>query len=265
MTICIAVLCEGGQSVIVAADRMVSAPFLTVEFDHPNVKIEEISPRCVALSAGDVLAITEMFSENSGISQQLQAPTVNLISEEIKQRFVHLRHKQVDESLFIPRGMSFGNFYDRSVISGVPSDLAMMLDNRVSSFRLGVEIIVSGVDGSGGHIYQIVDPGTSQCFDRLGYHAIGSGQRHAILSLVALQHNINVDLDQALFNIYLAKRQAEIAPGVGTGTDIMIIKDELKPVDAETMKELKDRLEGLSVLPTGLVISKNRTNRSRTE
>jgi 20S proteasome alpha/beta subunit len=239
MTICIAALCNKGQSVVVAADRMVSAPFLTIEFDHPNAKIDIISPRCVALSAGDVLAVTDVLSESSGISGQLQDPTVRLITDEIKQRFVQVRHRLLHERLFQPRGLSFDEYYRRGLIQSIPPDLAMMLDNQVQSFLLGASLIVAGVDSSGGHIYSVEDPGTSQCFDRLGYHAIGSGHRHAILSLVTLQHNVMVDLERAIYNVYCAKRQAEIAPGVGLATDMSIIEREgTIVIDNETLEKL---------------------------
>ena len=169
MTICIAALCDRGKSVVVAADRMMTAPFLTIEFDHPNAKIDVIGQRCVALSAGDVLAVTEVLSESSGIS--------------------------------------------------------------------------------GAHIHSIDDPGTSQCFDRLGYHAIGSGHRHAILSLVTLQNSTLVDVHRAIFNVYFAKRQSEIAPGVGAGTDMIVITEEkMEAVDSTMLKALSDQFDQFTSL-----------------
>jgi hypothetical protein len=238
LTICIAALCDGGKSLVVAADRMVSAPFLTIEFDHPNAKIDQIGNRCVALSSGDVLAITDVLSESSGISGQLQNPSVRLIADEIKQRFIQVRHKLLNERLFQPRGLSFGDYYTQ-VIRSIPPELALMLDNNVQAFALGASLIVAGVDISGGHIYSVDDPGTSQCFDRIGYHAIGSGSRHAILGLVTLQHNIMVDVTRAIFNVYCAKRQAEIAPGVGVGTDMLLITPkEVKPIKGTALEAL---------------------------
>ncbi len=243
MTICIAALCEQGESVVVAADRMVSAPFLTIEFDHPNAKIDVIGQRCVALSAGDVLAVTDVLSESSGISGQLQNPAVGLIADEIKQRFVQVRHRLLNERLFQPRGLSFNDYY-RGLIRSMPSDLAMMLDNQIQAFQLGASLIVAGVDSSGAHIHSIDDPGTSQCYDRLGYHAIGSGHRHAILSLVTLQHNTMVDVARAIFNVYFAKRQSEIAPGVGVGTDMIVItKEKMTTVDSTMLQALSDQFD----------------------
>ena len=238
MTICVAALCDNGQKVVVASDRMLSAAFLTAEFDHPHTKIATISPLCVALSAGDALYVTDILTDSSGISNQLQNPTIQLITDEVKQRFIHVRHRLLDENLFQPRGLSFKDFY-RGVIQGVPPDLGVMLDTQVQSFMLGVSLIVAGVDDSGSHIYSIEDPGSSQCFDRLGYHAIGSGHRHAILSLVTLQHDVSSSLNWTIYKVYCAKRHAEMAPGVGTATDMRVLgPDGCVEISSEILEDL---------------------------
>lgn len=49
MTICIGSLCDGGKSVVFAADRMVTAGYLSLEFEHPERKIEKIKDFCVVI------------------------------------------------------------------------------------------------------------------------------------------------------------------------------------------------------------------------
>ena len=237
MTICIAALCNKGQAVVVAADRMMSAHYLAIEFDHPSEKIDRIGDRCVAMSAGDVMAVTDVLSEGSRVSGQSTDPPINLIAESLKERFVEVRAKRLNDRVFQPRGLSFSSYY--GIANKLPSEIVMVLENEVQRFAIEVSMIVTGVDNTGGHIYSIDDPGSSQCFDRLGYHAIGSGQRHALLTLVMLQHNPRVSLGQAAFNVYSAKRQAEIAPGVGDATDMMIIDgDGIKTIPESVLKEL---------------------------
>lgn len=223
MTICIAALCDQGRSIVVASDRMLSAPFLTIEFDHPDAKINHINHRCIALSAGDALSVTDVLSDASGVSNQLQNPTVQFLTNEVRKRFSQIRQNHLDERLFQPRGLQFSEYYKGGLIQHVPSELAMVLDNQVQGFELGVSLIIAGVDSSGGHIFSIVDPGISQCFDRVGYHAIGIGHRHAILNLVGLQQNKNTDVKNTICNVFFAKKYAEIAPGVGQSTDLRIL------------------------------------------
>ena len=249
MTICVAAICDKGKTVVVAADRMMSAPFLTVEFDHPSAKIDSIGSRCVALSSGDVLSITEILSESSGISGQLQNPSVILITNEIKERFIRVRARLLHERFFQPRGLSFDTFYVDGSIQKLLPDMVLLLDSQAQKFELGTSLLIAGVDNLGGHIYCIDDPGTSQCFDRLSYYSIGSGHRHAILSLVTVQHNTMVDLVSAIYNVYQAKKNAEIAPGVGTGTDMRIIRgNEIIEIQQDQLDKLSETYENQNEL-----------------
>ena len=247
MTICIAATCADQKAVVAASDRMVSAPFLTLEFDHPDAKIDQLSRTCVGLTAGDALVATDLFTGFEGMVSQLQDPGVLLIAEHVKQRFVEVRQKLIDERVFRPRGISFVDFYSKGLVSALPPDLAMILDNQAQEGQLQASVIVAGVDGSGSHIHGIEDPGTSSCFDRLGYHAIGSGYRHALLYLATTQQHWSSSVNQTVHNVYEAKKQAELAQGVGNTTEMRVITE--RGVRALTQSDL-NALEELHELRT---------------
>ena len=76
-------------------------------------------------------------------------------------------------------------------------------------------LLVAGVDKSGGHIYLVTDPGTSSCYDAVGFCAIGSGEHHAELAFIRSHFSESFTLREALFLAYRGKRDAETAPGVG--------------------------------------------------
>ena len=249
MTICIAATCADQTAVVAASDRMVSAPFLTLEFDHPDAKIDQLSRTCVGLTSGDALVATDLFTGFEGMISQLQNPDVLLIAEHVKQRFVDVRRKLIDERVFRPRGISFIDFYSNGLITALPPDLAMFLDNQVQQGQLEASVIVAGVDGSGSHIHGIDDPGTSSCFDRLGYHAIGSGYRHALLYLATAQQHWSASINQTVHNVYEAKKQAELAQGVGDTTELRVITEN--GVRSLTQSGLKDleKLHELRIAP----------------
>jgi 20S proteasome alpha/beta subunit len=226
MTVCIAANCASGKGVVVGSDRMISAPYLTLEFDHPDGKIDVIGPRCVALTAGDALTAQEILSGGAGLAGQLQDPLISHFAAHVRKQYVEARRRVATEPYLQPRGMSFDEFYVGGVINRLPgdlADLAMTLDAMIQRINLGVSVILAGVEGSGGHIYSIEDPGTVACFDRLGFHAIGSGHRHAMMALVNYGQHQTTDLNRTVFNVYCAKRSAEVAPGVGLATEIRII------------------------------------------
>jgi len=204
---------------------MLSAPFLTIEFDHPDAKIDLIGNRCVALTAGDALSVQEILVGGLGVAAQLQDPTVELIAQHVKNRFIEVRKRRINELILGPRGLDFDSFYGGG-IQRLPGELAMFLDSKIQQAELGSSIILAGIDGSGAHIFAIEDPGTTLCFDRLGYHSVGSGHRHALLTLVARSQHKTTDLYTTMFNVFSAKKASELAPGVGSATEMRIITAE---------------------------------------
>lgn len=244
MTICIAANCAGGSGVVVASDRMLSAPFLLLEFDHPDAKIDIISNSCVALTAGDALAADSVLSAGPGLPGQMTNPLVSQFAEHVRQRFVEARRRLANEHILEPRGITFQDFYMGGLINRLPSDLALVLDNQVQELQLGVSILLGGVDRTGAHIYAIGDPGTSACYDRVSYHAVGSGHRHAMLTLVGYNQHRSIGINQTVFNVYCAKRAAEAAPGVGNATEMRIITaDGIKSLSPEELAALSPLYE----------------------
>lgn len=238
MTVCIAAACQNGLAAVVASDRMLSAPFLTIEFDHPDAKIDMIGGRCVALTAGDALSVQDILAGGLGVAAQLQDPTVELIAEHVRKRFVEVRKRRINEMVLGPRGLDFDLFYS-GAIQRLPPELAMFLDAQIQQAQLGSSIILAGVDASGAHIFAVEDPGATLCFDRLGYHSVGSGHRHALLTLVSRSQHKTTDLFTTMFNVFAAKKAAELAPGVGTATEMRVITPEgVQVLDQEQITRL---------------------------
>lgn len=237
MTVCIAANCAKDEAVVVASDRMLSAPFLTLEFDHPDAKIDVVSQTCVALTAGDALASHGVLSAGPGLAGQLQDPFISDFADHIRKNFVEARRRFANEQILEPRGLNFEGFYQHGGINNLPRDLALLLDSNIQRLQLGVSIMLAGVDRSGPHIYSIEDPGALVCYDRLSYHAIGSGHRHAILTMVAHAQHHTMGLNQTVFNVFCAKKAAEAAPGVGQSTEMRVItRDGIKIVSNAELK-----------------------------
>ena len=90
-----------------------------------------------------------------------------------------------------------------------------------------MSIIVAGIDPTGPHIFIVdtnqnnnVDTGR---YDFIGYATIGGGARHANAHFLTAGHAWYTPLPEALWNTYLAKKRAEVAPGVGETTDLYMI------------------------------------------
>ena len=100
------------------------------------------------------------------------------------------------------------------------------IDQQVMQFNLGIDLLIAGVDDEGAHLFSVYNPGGAvNDFAPIGFAAIGSGTLHATQSLIGFRHTSARDLHQTLFRVYASKRRAEVAPGVGSDTDLAIISD----------------------------------------
>jgi len=222
MTICIAALCEGGSALVLAADRAITSN-LSIEFEHPGKKMTQLSDSCYALTAGDALASTELFGIVQDEIAIHKAPSINEVVSKIKECYQMRRKYEIIENFLIPRGFgSFDEYYQAQ--KHLFPDLALAIQNQIDNYDYGLQLLIAGVDKKRAHIYEIIDPGTSRCFDAMGYHAIGSGLPHAMYTFISRNCNQDMPLSEVLLITYEAKKMAERAPGVGSNiTDICVM------------------------------------------
>lgn len=226
MTICIAAICEQGSSLILATDSMLTNDTLSIQFEHPTRKMANLSDSCIALTAGDALAYTEVFNLVQQEITTLKAPSVFDVVDKIKECYQRIRKKEIKERILNPRGFDdFADFYQAQKFL-IP-DLALAIQNEIDRYEYGLGILVAGISGNIAHIYNISDPGTSKCFDAIGFTAIGSGLPHAMNTLIARGCYQGNSLKETLLIVYEAKKMAEKAPGVGANiTDISLMNPQ---------------------------------------
>lgn len=223
MTICIAAICEQSSSLILTTDSMLTNEVLSIQFEHPMRKMTYLAESCIALTAGDALAHTELFNMVQREITKLKAPSVLEIVDHIKECYQRIRKSEIKEKILNPRGFNgFEDFYQAQRV--LAPDILLMIQSEIDRYDYGLEILVAGISQGIAHIYGISDPGTSKCFDAIGFHAIGSGLPHAINTLIARGCHQGISLQEALLIVYEAKKMAEKAPGVGANiTDICIM------------------------------------------
>jgi hypothetical protein len=119
-------------------------------------------------------------------------------------------------------------------------------------------MILAGVDSKGAHIYSIRNPGIKDCFDTIGFHAIGIGELHAVQVFIAHRYSTSCNTLEALNIVYAAKKAAEVAPGVGGATDIAIIsRDGIKILEQTIITELNKLYDEVRVPLSQEIASKS--------
>ncbi len=225
MTVCIAAMCDKGTKVVVASDTTVTNMLIPIEFEHLQGKISRLSPTCVAMTAGDALAYTELFSMVTTNLSALREPSIFDIVDNIKSCYKDVRHQEIRERILGPRGLEdLEHFY--KLQTHLEREVVYKIQNQIDTYDYGLEILVAGMSGARSHIYGVIDPGTSLCFDAINFHAIGSGMILALNSLISNSCDLNKSYQETIIAVFQAKRLAEKAPGVGTETDMAIVMDK---------------------------------------
>lgn len=239
MTICIAALCDEGKVIVVASDRMVTSSRPALQFDRKTRKIIEFHDRCVIMSAGDALAHTEVVTRAHDVLAVETDPHVDKMTETIREIYQARRRERAERLHLRPRGITLESFYGGQILR-LPPELGLVIDKHIAHESFNLDLIVAGIDSTGGHIYGIADPGESDCYDSIGFHAIGSGVEHAI-TMLALNYRPDIKQEEMTRQIYEVKKTAQVAPGVGEATDISVITDKgIKRIDITKLEKPKE-------------------------
>lgn len=227
MTVCLGAVCcdqhgNGRRAVVVASDRMVTMGNIT-EFEHEVPKLTHLTDHAVSLVAGDALRGSRIVRD---VISHLRANSANSVQDIVQAAagvYSGLRLNQVNDEVFRVRGLGIQQFY--SVLQQqLIAQLVLGLDNAVATFNYGVELLIAGVDADGAQLYHIGNPGGAFTpFHHTGFGAIGSGNLHAVQSMIQLRQAPTHSLHETVFAVYASKRRAEVAPGVGPDTDMAII------------------------------------------
>lgn len=237
MTQLIGAICENGKKVIALSDRMVSTGDMTLAFEHPRMKAVAISQRSVVMTAGTVHEpdlLRQAKERAKGKDRIIE------IADVLKEVYQEFREEHVVDEVLRPLAgiKSFAEWHgkQRSLHDG----LVMDLNQGIATYRLGLSLLLAGVDKIG-HLIRIDDPGIYRSFDNLSYCCIGMGDRHADNVFAWYKYSSTFPLTEALYIGFEAKKRAEMAGGVGRSTDILLIDESsIKEISPDTIKILEE-------------------------
>lgn len=225
MTICLGALCADSgapnQIAVVACDRMVTLG-QEIEFEHEVPKVMSLTASIVCASSGAVLDASSLMRE---IKRGLPADPLPVadVARQFADLYVVHRKAEINSQIFQPRSMTIDAFY-RGLMQHMPNAIVSFLDEEASTHDFGVSLLIAGVDEGGAHLFDVTDPGGAvQDHLPIGFHAIGSGGFQATQQMISFGHSGKKRLPETIFHVYASKRRAEVAPGVGKDTDMLVI------------------------------------------
>jgi hypothetical protein len=270
VTVCIGAICDGGKSIVVAADRMMT-------YGSPmNLQVEAAVRKIIPLSNNSVLLFSGSVPDGEAVANGTKAlmqggGNVGLkqITEFAARIYQETKKKRVEDQILRPlMGIDFGQFQQMVTQSASSQVLAQLL-GMISQHNLMLDIMLAGIDEGVGHLGIVTHPGMALPMDTVGTSAIGSGGLHASVRLNLGRQTREINLAETIFAVYEAKRASEVAPGVGKVTDIAVLNgkgvsfigdDVFKVLDsierqkpslsADELREIDASCEGLRHEPT---------------
>lgn len=222
MTVCVAAICT--EYVIGAADRMFTAG--DVQFEPAQPKIMQITSSISIMMAGDGLLQAEIVQRvMSDVNERIQTQpenwwTVSDVADLYYKYYGQARFKKAEGALLAPLGLTVETFYQQQKL--MDSEFVRQIATELINYESpAVECICCGIDPSGRHIYTVDQYGVD-CHDLAGFTSIGAGMGHASSQLMFAGHTKGSSPADTILTVYAAKRRAEVAPGVGRETDLVV-------------------------------------------
>jgi len=130
----------------------------------------------------------------------------------------------------------------------IPKELKDFLFAKNAEYRLQLNCLVAGFDkNTKAKIFSINNEYEINDITDLCYYSIGSGTPFSVIFFDQENYNEKISLQEGLYFAYRAKKSAESHIGVGSQTDIIILRKEKAPViiyaDDERMKTFENLYE----------------------
>ena len=213
-------ICEDGKAIVAVADRMVTSS--AFRYEPGMSKGYMLTDTAFVMMAGGTETASAIAQAAYAAVTQKQEKYVAAMAREVALAFRAQREREVVERYLSKYGIrSLQHWHE--VQGQLREDLAQSIAAQIAMHKVGVELMVGGVDTAGAKLYVTADRAESQPYTRTGYCCVGSGSVHAATTLARCKYDSTFGLNEALYVAYEAKKRAELAPGVGPETDIFVI------------------------------------------
>jgi hypothetical protein len=215
MTICIAAITMEGNSehIVFSTDHMVTT--YMGQFEHSILKYSKLNENTVAMLAGQVLLFDDLIKLNDTDTNYEQ------IKKQVFKNFKEKRQEIIKEEIFDIFGINQEFFID-SLQKEIPNPFIQTILTKVVEFNLNTQILLIGFVDQFAQITDINEHGVND-FRSMNFHAIGSGAVQAENTLLFQKHSKTTPLLPAIYNVYKAKRNAEVSEGVGRETEMLVL------------------------------------------
>jgi 20S proteasome alpha/beta subunit len=228
MTICIAAICQGGKSVVLASDTEVGTGISSTNL--PASKWGPLYSNWSIGIAGSVAMGSDVVGAAVAHEKEMTEFGLSDIRTALEACYRKTRMAKIEAEYLATRGWTLQEFKEHGT-SKLPPTTFSNIDARMAVYDLGAEFIVAGYEEADGFpsIVTVANPGISVEHTRLGFWCIGSGATAAQMSMFARNYSYEMSTEEAAYYVLEAKISAEHASGVGSETTMYLKKPGKEP------------------------------------
>lgn len=233
MTICIAAISKDvndDELIVFATDNMISIQQIG-QFEMDIDKYKRITEETVAMLSGDPLIFNDILIDCK------ECNNFDGMKKKIQENMANIKNERVQKQLLDTYKIDY-EYLKEALKQPIQNAYLSQLFENVTKFTLNTGILLIGFKENDAQITEITETHTNELTD-INFHAIGSGAVQALNTLLFQKHSKNVPLSTTIYNVYKAKRNAEVSIGVGTQTDMMILsKSGVTEIEKDKMEVL---------------------------
>jgi 20S proteasome alpha/beta subunit len=215
-TVCIAAICEnhGIPLVVLCSDTQIEIDWLAK--GRVRDKTSCIRPDCSVMFSGSLTKASELTGRYMEyVNSPEFSPNAFALEDALRKPLRTQQRIEIEDFVSAQRGMTFEKYLQLS-----ESDKQVLLNSMQSSPSWGTcQLILIWFSGpSGPRLFSVTD----RVAEEDQFCSIGCGANVAIASLMRRNYSSTMDIHEAIYCVYEAKRNSEVVPGVGQETLIYV-------------------------------------------
>ena len=235
MTICIAAIgteVNSEEFIVFTTDHMITTGI--GQFEHSIAKYKKLDTNIVAMLAGQALLFDDLTVIDT--SKELH---YDEIKRQVFENFRRRRIEAIEKEIFGIYGINH-EFFIESLQKQIPNLHIQTILDKIATFKLGTQILLVGFKDGKAMISEVHEAGAFD-FRNINFHTIGSGSIQASNTLLFQKQSKSDNISTTIYNVYKAKRNAEVMQGVGKETDLLLLtQDDMKKIPDEKINILKN-------------------------
>lgn len=218
MTICISAIStnNGKEAIVFSTDHMVSVGDVG-QFEKEIKKYRVLNKNnIVAMLSGQMLLFDRILEGTNDFYDFYK------IRGKIIENMAKIRKEIIKKEVYDLFGID--EDYIKTILPNpIQNPFIQRILETISNFSLQTSILLVGFDNDGKAQISEIDEKSYADYRDIHFHAIGSGSIQALNTLLFQKHSKSRDLKTTLYNVYKAKRNAEVVIGVGKETEVILL------------------------------------------